>query len=65
MDDFDRLLEYHLRRKLDPVVAAPVPPRRGRTSRSKKDGRPELSVRRLGVIPIELRPDALVFVEHS
>jgi len=31
MDDFDRLLEIQLRRKLDALVAAPVPPRRGRT----------------------------------
>jgi len=30
MDDFDRLLQLHLRRKLDPLVAAPVPPRRAR-----------------------------------
>jgi hypothetical protein len=30
MDDFDRLLELQLRRKLDPLVAAPVPVRRGR-----------------------------------
>jgi hypothetical protein len=29
MDDFDRLLEHQLRRKLDPLVAAPVPVRRG------------------------------------
>ena len=31
MDDFDRLLELQLRRKLDALVAAPVPPRRART----------------------------------
>ena len=30
MDDFDRLLEFQLRRKLDPLVAAPVPVRRAR-----------------------------------
>jgi hypothetical protein len=30
MDDFDRLLELQLRRKLDPLVAAPAPLRRGR-----------------------------------
>lgn len=30
MDDFDRLIEFQLRRKLDPLVAAPVPVRRGR-----------------------------------
>ena len=32
MDDFDRLLELQLRRKLDALVAAPVPPRRARTA---------------------------------
>ena len=65
MNDFDRLLEYHLRRKLDPVVAAPVPPRRGRVIRLMGDGRRESAPRRLGAFPIDLRPDALVFVEHS
>ena len=30
MDDFDRLLEFQLRRKLDPLAATPVPVRRGR-----------------------------------
>ena len=65
MDDFDRLLEYHLRRKLDAVVAAPVPVRRGRASRLKKDARAEAAGKRLGEFPIDLRPDALVFVEHS
>jgi hypothetical protein len=32
MDDFDRLLELQLRRKLDPLVAAPVPVRRGQAA---------------------------------
>ena len=36
MDDFDRLLEHQLRRQLDPLVAAPVPVRRGRAG----SGRP-------------------------
>jgi hypothetical protein len=31
MDDFERLLEFKLRRMLDPVVAKPPPARRGRT----------------------------------
>jgi hypothetical protein len=39
MDHFDRLLELHLRRKLDPLVAAPVPVRRGRAE-SGRPGRP-------------------------
>ena len=30
MDDFERLMEFQLRRRLDPLVAAPVPVRRGR-----------------------------------
>lgn len=65
MNDFDRLLEHHLRRKLDPIVAAPVPPRRGRVIPLKNDLRREAASRRLGAFPIDLRPDALVFVEHS
>jgi len=28
MDEFDRLLEFELRRMLDPVVASPAPARR-------------------------------------
>jgi hypothetical protein len=65
MDDFDRLLEYHLRRKLGPIVAAPVPVRRGRAIRLKKDRPAEPAAKSLGVVPIDLRLDALVFVEHS
>ena len=65
MDDFELLLEHHLRRKLDPIVAAPVPPRRGRVIRLKNDWHQELGPSRLGVFPIDLRPDALVFVEHN
>ena len=65
MDDFDRLLEYHLRRKLDAVVAAPVPVRRGRANRLKKDARAEAPGKRLGAFPIDLRPDALMFFERA
>jgi hypothetical protein len=66
MDDFDRLLEFQLRRKLDGVVAAPVPVRRGRagSGRLTKERRAEASPRSIGIIPIQLRPDALVFIEH-
>jgi hypothetical protein len=32
MDDFDKLIEFQLRRRLDPLVAAPVPVRRGRVA---------------------------------
>jgi hypothetical protein len=68
MDDFDRLLELQLRRKLDAVVASPVPVRRGRAGlgRLHKGGREEASRKTMGgALPIELRPDAFVFVEHS
>jgi hypothetical protein len=67
MDDFDRLLELQLRRKLDAVVASPVPVRRRRAGlgRLRKGGRDEASRKRMGVLPIELRPDAFVFAEHS
>ena len=34
MDDFDRLLEFQLRKKLDAIVASPVPVRRGRRGSS-------------------------------
>jgi hypothetical protein len=66
MDDFDRLLEFQLRRKLDGVVAAPVPVRRGRagSGRLTTERRDEPTPRSMGIFPIELRPDALVFIEH-
>ena len=65
MNDFERLLEHHLRRKLDPIVAAPVPPRRGRVIHLKTDWHGVPLPKRLGAFPIDLRPDAFVFVEHS
>ena len=67
MDDFDRLLEFQLRRKLDGVVAAPVPVRRGRagSGRQAKGQRDDATRRPMGIIPIQLRPDTMVFVEHS
>jgi hypothetical protein len=67
MDDFDRLLEFQLRRKLDGVVAAPVPVRRGRVGlgRLSKGHREEATKKSAGIIPIQLRPDWLVFLEHS
>jgi hypothetical protein len=67
MDDFDRLLEYQLRRKLDAVVAAPVPVRRGRAGSGRPDrrGRREEATKTFGGIAIDLRTDALVFLEHS
>ena len=66
MDDFDRLLEFQLRRKLDGVVAAPVPVRRGRAGwgRPTRGRGEDTSNKPLGMIPIQLRPDSLVFVEH-
>jgi hypothetical protein len=59
MDDFDRLIEFQLRRRLDPLMTAPVPIRRGRLAsgrpatgdRGKRDGKPKAA--------------ALVLLEHS
>jgi hypothetical protein len=67
MDDFDRLLEFQLRRKLDGVVAAPVPVRRGRDGlgRATKGHREEAPRKPAGMIPIQLRPDSLVYLERS
>lgn len=66
MDDFDRLLEFQLRRKLDGVVAAPVPFRRGRAGLGRLNkNRGEHAIKRTGGSPIELRPDRRVFVERS
>jgi hypothetical protein len=67
MDDFDRLLELQLRRKLDAVVASPVPVRHGRAGlgRLRKGVGDEGNRKTTGCLPIDLRPDALVFVEHS
>lgn len=36
VNDFDRLLESSLRRRLDPIVAAPVPVRRGRANSRRR-----------------------------
>jgi hypothetical protein len=35
MNDFDRLLQIELRQMLDPVVAAPAPPRKGLPKRKR------------------------------
>jgi hypothetical protein len=65
MNDFDRLLEYHLRRKLDPIVGAPAPVRRGRANRLKKESLADRAAKSHGVALIQLWPDALAFLEHS
>ena len=67
MDDFDRWLEFQLRRKLDAVVRAPVPARRVRhgLARFGNRGRVEAATKKMGGISTSLRPDMLVFVEHS
>jgi hypothetical protein len=67
MDDFDRLLELQLRRKLDAVVASPVPVRRGRAGlgRPTRGANDHAKPKLMGCLPIELRPETLVFVEHS
>jgi len=66
MDEFDRLLEFQLRRKLDPLVVAPAPARRDRTNRVKVGGRDQVEKKKSkGLVTIDLRPDALVLLEHS
>ena len=67
MDDFDRLLEFQLRRKLDSVVRSPVPPRRVRPGSvgSGSRGGVDATIKRMGGFSIDLRPDLLVLVEHS
>ena len=64
MDDFDRLLELQLRRKLDALVAAPVPVRRGRagSGRTGKSRGTRESTQEIGGMT-EL--GALIFLEHS
>jgi hypothetical protein len=66
MDDFDRLLEHQLRRKLDAVVAAPVPVRRGRAGSGRPNSRGcgEEATRSIGGIAIDLRTESLVFLER-
>ena len=64
MDEFDRLLEFQLRRKLDPLVATPAPARRDRVNRLKVGRRDEVGKKTKGVVSIDLRPDALVLLEH-
>ncbi|MDQ6880421.1 MAG: hypothetical protein M3082_22490 [Candidatus Dormibacteraeota bacterium] len=66
MDDFDRLLEFQLRRKLDAVAAAPVPVRRGAGSgRVDKGRREEVAIKRMGAIVLKLRPAISILVQHS
>jgi hypothetical protein len=48
MDDFDRLLELQLRRKLDPLVAAPVPVRRGRAGSGRPLARDKQTPKSIG-----------------
>lgn len=65
MDDFDRLLEFQLRRQLDALVAAPVPVRRGRAGlgRPSKGRRGKEATKTIGGLP-ELG-GAFVLFEHS
>ena len=67
MDDFDRLLELQLRRKLDAVVASPVPVRRGRAGLGRMNQSPndQTKPKAMGCMPVELRRETLVFAEHS
>lgn len=54
MDDFDRLLELQLRRKLDPLVTAPVPARRGWMGLARPKRRDPETSRSTGARPTDL-----------
>ncbi|HEY8953776.1 MAG TPA: hypothetical protein VIP78_14605 [Candidatus Dormibacteraeota bacterium] len=56
MDEFDRLLEFELRRMLDPVVASPAPARRRVRGRG-------VSVLTTAPHPVELAPATIAVVE--
>jgi hypothetical protein len=58
MNDFDRLVEFGLRRMLDPVVASPVPPRR-------RGGKRQSAVPFLVVAaaPLELAAESIAIVD--
>lgn len=56
MNDFDRFLTLQLRDMLDPVVATPAPPRKGRRPRARQ---PFLAI----AATIELAPEAISAVE--
>jgi hypothetical protein len=59
MNDFDRLVEFGLRRMLDPVVASTVPPRR--RGASSQSSAPFLVAETIAVVdPIELVPPAQI-----
>jgi hypothetical protein len=57
MNDFDRLLEFELRRMLDRVVASQVPPRRVDGLRKSA---PFLAV---APVPLELAPETIAVVD--
>jgi hypothetical protein len=63
MDDFDRFLEFQLRRKLDALVATPAPARRGRagSGRPSKGRRGGEAVKSLGGTGLG---SPLVLLEH-
>jgi hypothetical protein len=58
MDDFDRLVEFGLRRMLDPVVASRVPPRR--RGGKRQSAAPFLVV---APAPLELVAESIVIVD--
>jgi hypothetical protein len=57
MNDFDRLVEFELRRMLDSVVTSRVPPRRGDAMRKSA---PFLVV---APAPLELAPETIAVVD--
>jgi hypothetical protein len=58
MNDFDRLVEFGLRRMLDPVVASRVPPRR--RGGKRQSAAPFLVV---APAPLELVAESIVIVD--
>jgi hypothetical protein len=58
MDELDRLLEFKLRRMLDPVVASPAPERR----RVRQRG---VSILTIAPLSVELAPATIAVVEPT
>jgi hypothetical protein len=61
MNDFDRLVEFGLRRMLDPVVASRVPPRR--RSGKRESAAPFLLV--VAPAPLEPAAESILIVDPN
>jgi hypothetical protein len=55
MNEFDLQLESELRLFLDPISAAPVPPRRGRRTPDAPNGELRVVTEKLAAIPVQVR----------